>query len=72
MPTVLSALQLNNNQVGFFVDAKQINPPPAYVPIAELFRNHHCLVGDDLDLVSQQSLNILPLTDAPVSKGCFL
>src|SRR5690606_34563955 len=47
--TVLSALQLNDHQVGALVDTQQVDAPAAVLPISELFCNDKCVRAQDFN-----------------------
>ena len=61
-----------HNQVGLFIDTKQIAPPAAGVPITKLLGDQHGLFRNDFDLIPQQTLYILSFSNPLIGKGRLL
>ena len=64
MPAVFRAFQFDNDQIRAFVDAQQIDAPPAVLPFAELFGNHQRIGRDCFNMGLKEALQVTPLAEA--------
>ena len=58
MPTVIGSLELNDDQVGFFIDAQEVNPAFTVLPMPKLLSNNQDVRRDNVDLIAEQALEV--------------
>jgi hypothetical protein len=61
MAAVFGALQLDDDKVGITINPETIDATARLVPLAILLGDHQCVGRDDLDVFTEQPLQIATL-----------
>ena len=65
---VRRAFQLNNHELCFLVHSQQVDAPCAVIPFAEFLSQDVKVVPQDINLRSEQSLNVRAFSDAHINE----
>jgi hypothetical protein len=68
VPAILRSLELDHDEIGVAVNSEQIDSPLALVPFAEFLGNDQRVRRDYLNLLHEETLEIVPLVDALTGK----
>jgi len=60
---VQGPLELDHDQAGVPIEGQEVDAPPAVLPVSELLAQDHGTGDDDLQVVAQDRLEVLPLAD---------
>ena len=68
MPPVPGTLELYDDEIGMLVNAQEVYPALAVVPVVELFGNDQGIRRDHIDLPLQQLLEMFPFPEARIGE----